>query len=148
MNEGDHLVLFWVPAYDPLGRRAHMLLLGNPRFPPVSVEVNIVIRLVPIVIDEYTALGVEVLLPKTTLLAVTAGDGYIMCGALDIALLNDKLKDRGILAGRAVGVKTLDQLLDAPLESVTHEAERAGIVPGMQGRAAVARMAAISANGQ
>lgn len=103
------------------------------------------IKLVPIVIDGYTALGVEVLLPKTTLLAVTAGCGYIMCGALDVALLNDKLKDRGILAGRAVGVKTLDQLLDAPLESVTYEAERAGIVPGMQGRAAVVRMASMSA---
>ncbi|SFB39525.1 Uncharacterized protein YunC, DUF1805 family [Cohnella sp. OV330] len=103
------------------------------------------IKLVPIVIEGYTALGVEVLLPKTTLLAVTAGDGYIMCGALDVALLNDKLKDRAILAGRAVGVKTLDQLLDAPLESVTYEAERAGIVPGMKGRAAVALMASLSA---
>lgn len=103
------------------------------------------IKLVPVVIDGYTALGVEVLLPKTTLLAVTAGNGYIMCGALDVALLNDKLKDRGILAGRAVGVKTLEQLLDAPLESVTHEAERAGIVPGMQGRAAIVRMASLSA---
>ncbi|CAI6082126.1 YunC family protein [Cohnella sp. JJ-181] len=102
-------------------------------------------RMVPIVIDGHTALGIEVLLPKTTLLAVTAGDGYIMCGALDVALLNDKLKDRGILAGRAVGVKTLDQLLAAPLESVTHEAQRAGIVPGMQGRAAIARMAELSA---
>ncbi|MDG0813772.1 YunC family protein [Cohnella rhizosphaerae] len=102
------------------------------------------IKLVPIVIDGYTALGVEVLLPKTTLLAITAGNGYIMCGALDVALLNDKLRDRGILAGRAVGVKTLDQLLDAPLESVTHEAELAGIVPGMQGREAVARMASMS----
>lgn len=103
------------------------------------------IKLVPIVIDGHTALGVEVLLPKTTLLAVTAGEGYIMCGALDVSLLNDKLKDRGILAGRAVGVKTLDQLLAAPLESVTHEAERAGIVPGMPGREAVARMAAMAA---
>ncbi|MGG1312487.1 YunC family protein [Cohnella laeviribosi] len=99
------------------------------------------IRLVPIQIEGSTALGVEVLLPKTTLLAVTAGEGYIMCGALDVGLLNDRLRDREIVAGRAVGVRTLEQLLDAPLESVTHAAQRLGIVPGMIGREAVALMA-------
>ncbi|MBN2984958.1 MULTISPECIES: YunC family protein [Cohnella] len=99
------------------------------------------IRLVPIEIEGHTALGVEVLLPKTTLIAVTAGEGYIMCGALDVGLLNERLADRGIVAGRAVGVRTLEQLLDAPLESVTHEARNRGIVPGMIGRDAVSRLA-------
>ena len=47
-----------------------------------------------------------------------------MCGALDVGLLNEKLKDRKIIAGRAVGVRTIEQLLNAPLESVTWEAER------------------------
>ena len=56
--------------------------------------------------------------------------GYIMCGALDVSLLNDKLKDRNIIAGKAVGVKTIQQLLDAPLESVTMEAETIGIHKG------------------
>jgi len=63
-----------------------------------------------------------------------------MCGALDVALLNDKLKDRGIIAGRAVGVKTLDELLEAPLESVTYGAENIGIAAGMRGRDAVSKM--------
>jgi uncharacterized protein YunC (DUF1805 family) len=94
----------------------------------------------PIDIDGGTALGIEVKLPKTTLLVVATDKGYIMCGALDVALLNEKLKDRGIIAGRAVGVKTLEELLEAPLESVTYGAENIGVTTGMKGRDAVAKM--------
>ncbi|UHA72402.1 YunC family protein [Paenibacillus sp. 481] len=98
------------------------------------------IRLLPITIEQHTVLGVEVLLPKTTLLSISTDHGYIMCGALDVGLLNDRLKDRGIIAGRAVGVRTLEQLLEAPLESVTHSAEQLGIYAGMSGREALLRM--------
>ena len=63
-----------------------------------------------------------------------------MCGALDVALLNEKLKDRKVIAGRAVGVKTIDQLLNAPLESVTYEAEELGIVKGTIGKEALLKM--------
>ena len=63
-----------------------------------------------------------------------------MCGALDIALLNERLHDREIVAARAVGVRTIDDLLEAPLESVTHTAEKYGIRPGMTGRAALLQM--------
>jgi uncharacterized protein YunC (DUF1805 family) len=103
---------------------------------------GVLVRIVPIRLGEWTAVGVEVLLPKTTLLAVTAGDGYIMCGALDVQLLNEKLKDRRVLAGRAVGVRTLDELLDAPLESVTDAASEMGIQVGIKGSEAVCLMAA------
>ncbi|MGF3105363.1 YunC family protein [Rossellomorea sp. DUT-2] len=94
----------------------------------------------PITIQGHTFLAISVELPKTNLLVVTSDIGYIMCGALDVALLNEKLKDRGIVAGRAVGVKTIDQLLDAPLESITYEAENRGITPGMTGRDALLKM--------
>ncbi len=83
---------------------------------------------------------ISVELPKTNLLVVTSDKGYIMCGALDVALLNEKLKDRKVIAGRAVGVKTIDQLLDAPLESVTYEAEELGITKGTIGREALLKM--------
>ncbi|GKS09443.1 hypothetical protein YDYSY3_04430 [Paenibacillus chitinolyticus] len=65
---------------------------------------------------------------------------YIMCGALDVALLNERLSDRQIIAARATGVKTIGELLDAPLESVTHTAEEMGIFAGMTGRDAVRKM--------
>ena len=97
-------------------------------------------ELIPIMIEERMFIGVSVKLPKTNLLVVTSDKGYIMCGALDVALLNEKLTDRKIIAGRAVGVKTIEQLLDAPLESVTYEAMELGITEGMIGRDALLKM--------
>lgn len=99
------------------------------------------VKVIPLQIGEWTAIGVEVLLPRTTLLAISAGDGYIMCGALDVQLLNEKLKAREIIAGRAVGVRTLQQLLDSPMESVTDAALSLGITVGMSGEEAVRIMA-------
>lgn len=101
---------------------------------------NPLIDLSPIEIEGHTFLAVSVLLPKTTLLAVTSDKGYIMCGALDVGLLNEKLKDRKVIAGRAVGVRTIEQLLNAPLESVTVEAENLGIKKGMIGKDALLKM--------
>lgn len=65
---------------------------------------------------------------------------YLVRGALDVGLLNTRLSDRQIIAGRAVGVKTLQELLDAPLESVTYEAEKLGITQGITGREALLKM--------
>ncbi|MNH99867.1 hypothetical protein D3C73_526490 [compost metagenome] len=98
------------------------------------------IRVEPIQLEGYTAIAIEVKLPKTTLLVVTTDKGYIMCGALDISLLNAHLKDRHIIAARATGVKTIQELLDAPLESVTYTAEDLGIIAGMTGREAILKM--------
>lgn len=94
----------------------------------------------PITIGDHVLVGVEVKLPKTTLLTINTSRGYIMCGALDVGLLNEKLSDRKIIAARAVGVRTLSQLLEAPMESVTIEAKNLGIVPGMTGSEALLRM--------
>ncbi len=91
------------------------------------------IEIIPYEIGGKLYTGVSVQLPKTTLLVISNDKGYIMCGALDVGLLNERLADRKIIAGRAVGVKTLDELLHAPLESVTHEARKRGVVPGMKG---------------
>lgn len=94
----------------------------------------------PIELDGHTFLGISVALPKTNLLVVTSDKGYIMCGALDVNLLNEKLHHRKIIAGRAVGVKTIEELLNAPLESVTLEAERLGVTQGMIGKDALLKM--------
>ena len=89
---------------------------------------------------EGTAIGITVVLPRTTLVVVTTETGYIMCGALDVRLLDERLKAREIIAGRAIGVHSVDDLLGAPLEDVTRPARALGIQPGMLGRDAVARM--------
>jgi len=98
------------------------------------------VTMTPVVINNHQFTAITVKLPKTNFMAVTSEKGYIMCGALDVALLNEKLKDRGIIAGRAVGVRTIEQLLDAPLESVTIEAENQGITVGMKGKDALLKM--------
>lgn len=98
------------------------------------------VEVYPIVIEEQTFIALSVLLPKTNLLVVKNDKGYIMCGALDVGLLNEKLKDRKVIAGRAVGVKTIEQLLEAPLESVTYEAENLGIHKGIIGKDALLKM--------
>jgi len=94
----------------------------------------------PILIENETFIAISVQLPKTNLLAISSEKGYIMCGALDIGLLNEKLKDREIIAARAVGVRTIEQLLEAPMESVTIAAEKLGISVGMKGRDALLKM--------
>ncbi|GIP43234.1 hypothetical protein J45TS6_16930 [Paenibacillus sp. J45TS6] len=98
------------------------------------------VTLEPVQVGEYTLTAVEVKLPKTTLITVSTSKGYIMCGALDVGLLNERLGQRQIIAARAVGVKTIAELLAAPMESVTHEAEKLGIVPGMTGVEALIKM--------
>jgi uncharacterized protein YunC (DUF1805 family) len=100
------------------------------------------INVTPIPIDDHIALGISVVLPKTNLVIVTTDCGYIMCGALDVGLLNEKLASRGIIAARAVGVRTIEQLLDAPMESVTHKAQEIGITPGTTGWDALRKMLA------
>ena len=99
-----------------------------------------VVRLRPVSLGEQTAVAIEVALPKTHLLVVTTERGYIMCGALDVALLSEKLAERKIVAGRAVGVRTIEELLEAPLESVTRAAEELGITKGMKGHEALRKM--------
>lgn len=98
------------------------------------------LRVEPIQMNDKTAISIEVKLPKTTLLVVTTDKGYIMCGALDVALLNELLGDRNIIAGRALGVRSIEGLLEAPLEAVTKGAEELGITAGTTGREAICRM--------
>lgn len=97
-------------------------------------------RIEPIYIGNKVAIGIEVKLPKTTLIVITTDKGYIMCGALDVQLLNDRLSDRKVIAARATGVRTLDDLLEAPMESVTYEAEKLGIQVGTIGSEAILKM--------
>lgn len=98
------------------------------------------VDLSPVKINDHTFIAVSVALPKTNLLAVMSDKGYIMCGALDVQLLNEKLSDRKIIAGRAVGVRTIEELLTAPLESVTIAAQQRGIDVGMIGKDALLKM--------
>ena len=95
------------------------------------------IHVEPIAIGPHTCVATVVELPKTTLIAISAPEGYIMCGALDVHLLNTRLSGRRIIAGRAVGVRSVKELLAAPLESVTDAAAAIGVTAGLSGREAL-----------
>ena len=91
----------------------------------------------PIPVDGRVAIGVKVELPKTRLIAIATPAGYLMCGALDVKLLDERLGARRIVAGRALGVRDFGDLLEQPLESVTTTARELGLRPGMKGRDAL-----------
>ncbi|KGP91655.1 hypothetical protein N780_18675 [Pontibacillus chungwhensis BH030062] len=94
----------------------------------------------PVWIEGVPFTAVSVVLPKTNLLVVTHEKGYIMCGALDVDLLNEKLADRNIVAGRAVGVRSIQDLLDAPLEKVTVGSKVYGWEEGITGKEAMLKL--------
>jgi len=99
------------------------------------------VQMRPVAIAGGTAVGIEVDLPRTRLVVITTDKGYLMCGALDVGLLSTKLRAREIVAARAVGVRSIDELLRAPVESLTPAAEALGVEVGMQGSEAIRRMA-------
>ena len=100
----------------------------------------------PIEIEGKTFTAVRVALPKTNLLVVTNDTGYIMCAALDVGILDTALRDREVIAGRARGVRSIEDLLEAPLELVTEASnEQFGWEPGMKGRDALLRLTKQSA---
>lgn len=94
----------------------------------------------PIFIDGHPFTAISVQIPKTNLLVVMNEIGYIMCGALDVDLLNEKLADRDIIAGRAVGVRSIQDLLHAPLEKVTIGSKKWGWQEGMVGKDALLKL--------
>jgi len=88
----------------------------------------------------FTAIRVE--LPKTNLLVISNDIGYIMCAALDVDIFNEipKLKERDVIAGRAMGVRTIDELLNAPLEKITDASKAYGWEVGMIGKDALLKI--------
>lgn len=95
----------------------------------------------PLEIEGKFFTSTHVKLPKTNLLIVSNDIGYIMCAALDVDILNELLADREVVAGRAKGVKTIDDLIHAPLEKVTEASRKHGWTPGMIGKDALLKLA-------
>jgi len=104
------------------------------------------VELRPVALPEGTAIGIEVDLPNTHLAILVAGSGYVMCGALDVRGLDERLAARRIVAGRAVGVGSVEELLAASLESVTQGMASLGIRPGEPVTSALRKLLAAQAD--
>ena len=92
-----------------------------------SVDVNI---------NGTTAVGVEVPLPKAPLVLASVPNGFVMCGYLNV----DTAERLGVAAAMVRGVSTVDDLLAASIVSCTKAAAEKGVVPGMSGRDALAKL--------
>ena len=96
----------------------------------------------PIHLDGVVFTAVRVELPKTNLLMISNEVGYIMCAALDVSVFDEKLASREVIAARAMAVRTIDDLLHAPLEKVTKAAsDKYGWQKGMTGKDALLSIA-------
>jgi len=68
---------------------------------PVEEEVyrEIMVTMEPIVVGEHVLVGVEVKLPKTTLLTINTFKGYIMCGATTVSHFGTESQSAGTRHG-------------------------------------------------
>jgi uncharacterized protein YunC (DUF1805 family) len=81
--------------------------------------------------------GLEIALPGgNTLVVAVADKGYVMCGYLNLQAAQ-KFNDAAAIVR---GVKTVEDLLAAPIAEVTPAAAALGVSPGMTGREALAKL--------
>lgn len=86
-----------------------------------------------IYVNNKTFFTYTIKLPKTTLLVIANDVGYFSCRAIDVDVFDSlpHLKARKVICGCAKGVKTIEELLNAPLYNVTAAAKELGINEGM-----------------
>lgn len=86
-----------------------------------------------IIINGSTFKKIKIELPKTTLLIIANDKGFIMCGALNVAVYDsEKLKPRRVLCASVLGVKTFDEMMSSKLDKVSFAFEELGAYPGMR----------------
>ncbi|MGE5483702.1 MAG: YunC family protein [Ignavibacteriales bacterium] len=98
------------------------------------------VELVPLQIENKLCVGVSLRLPKTTVLAVVAPKGYLMCGLLDVERLDKLHSDRAIVAARVSGARTIEDLLAGRVDAVTVAGRAAGVTEGITGEEALGHM--------
>lgn len=75
-------------------------------------------------------------LKHANLILAVAPKGFIMCGYLDLEVA-EKLKDAAAVVS---GVSSIEELLVKPVVKVTPQAQKLGILPGISGKDALAKM--------
>ena len=83
------------------------------------------------------ALGVRVELPGSPpLLLIVAERGFVMCGFLNV----EAAERLGVAAAMVSGVRTFEDVLEAPVRACTSRARELGVREGMRGREALELM--------
>ncbi len=73
-------------------------------------------------------IGFEIDLPGAPLVLIKGEKGFVMCGYLNIDVVN-KL---GTIAARVTGVKTVEDMLKSVIKEASEKAIEEGIKPGMK----------------
>ncbi len=80
-------------------------------------------------IDGKKGEGIEIELPGAPLILARGSKGFVMCGYLDLHTADKVNAPAAIVRG----VKTIDELLKAPVVAVSASATNMGVKPGMTG---------------
>lgn len=87
-------------------------------------------------LDNGCASGLSFQMQKVPLIVIRAEKGFVMCGYLDMAAAGAI----GDAAAKVKGVKTFDEVLQAPVIEVTEQAAHLGIKTGVSGKEALELM--------
>jgi uncharacterized protein YunC (DUF1805 family) len=84
-------------------------------------------------IDGITFESVHIPTEKTNILLVKAAGGFLGCGYFDVNVANRV----GDAVAIVTGVKTIDEVLSAPVVRLSDRARELGVIEGMSGRDAL-----------
>jgi uncharacterized protein YunC (DUF1805 family) len=89
-------------------------------------------------VDGKNCTGLRLDLPEcpVPLLLITAEKGFVMCGFLNV----EAAERIGVSAAMVNGVKTFEDVLNAPVKAITSKAKSLGVQEGMKGADALKRM--------
>lgn len=77
--------------------------------------------------------GIEIELPKTTLLIIKGKKGFIMCGALNVDVYNTpNMLERNVICASVRGVRTFDDMLNANIYDLSNGMKALGAYKGMR----------------
>lgn len=88
-------------------------------------------------VNHKVCIGLKVDLPESPPLLLMVGEkGFVMCGYLNV----EAAEKLAVAAAMVSGVKTFEDVLDAPVKATTTKASDLGIKTGMKGSEALQRM--------
>jgi uncharacterized protein YunC (DUF1805 family) len=91
----------------------------------------------PVKVDGKTCQGMHVDLPESPpLLLIIADKGFVMCGFLNI----EAAEKLGVVAAMVSGVRSFEDVLNAPVRAITSRAKSLGVEAGMKGAEALKHM--------
>ena len=79
-------------------------------------------------LENGDVIGYDIDLGNGPLVIIKARKGYVMCGYLNMDIAN-KLGD---IAGKVIGVKTIEDALKATIVEVSDNAKKKGFIAGMK----------------